>query len=61
MLNCVTNMRLLTLLGAVAILVCASQADSRAQDTNTSPTPASATDSCSRCVSDTVDHSKCIR
>ena len=43
MLNCATNMRLLTLLGAVAILVCASQADSRAQDANTSPTPASAT------------------
>ena len=43
MLNCATNMRLLTLLGAVVILVCASQADSRAQDANTSPTPASAT------------------
>src|SRR5271165_1591925 len=41
MLNCATNMRLLTLLGAVVILVCASQADSRAQDTNTSPAPAS--------------------
>src|SRR5580704_8780859 len=43
MLNCATNMRLLTLLGAVVILVCASQADSRAQDANTSPPPASAT------------------
>jgi Amt family ammonium transporter len=43
MLNCLRNMRLLTLLGAVAILVCASQAASRAQDTTTSPTPASAT------------------
>jgi len=43
MLNCIPNMRLLTLLGAVAILVCASQPDSRAQDANTSPTPASAT------------------
>jgi Amt family ammonium transporter len=43
MLNCIPNMRLLTLLGAVATLVCASQSDSRAQDANTSPTPASAT------------------
>ena len=43
MLNCATNMRLLTLLGAIVILVCASQADSRAQDANASPTPASAT------------------
>ena len=42
MLNCIRNMRLLTLLGAVAILVCASQTASRAQDTTTSPTPASA-------------------
>src|SRR5260370_1198480 len=42
MLNCIPNMRLLTLLGAVATLVCASQSDSRAQDANTSPTPASA-------------------
>jgi len=43
MLNCATNMRLLTLLGTIVILVCASQADSRGQDANTSPTPASAT------------------
>jgi hypothetical protein len=44
MLNCVTNMRLLTLLGTVAILVCASQPDSRAQDANTSPaSPTSST------------------
>jgi ammonium transporter, Amt family len=43
MLNCIPNMRLLTLLGAVATLVCASQSDSRAQDANISPTPASAT------------------
>jgi ammonium transporter, Amt family len=41
--NCLRNMRLITLLGAVAILVCASQAPSRAQNTNSSPTPASAT------------------
>ena len=45
MLNCITNRRLLTLLSAVAILVCASQPASRAQDANTSPTPASATSS----------------
>jgi ammonium transporter, Amt family len=43
MLNCIPNMRLLTLLGAVATLVCASQSDSKAQDSNASPTPASAT------------------
>src|SRR3974377_625480 len=42
MLNCIRTMRLLTLLGAVAILVCASQAESRAQATNVSPTQASA-------------------
>jgi ammonium transporter, Amt family len=41
--NCLRNMRLVTLLGAVAILVYASQAASRAQDANSSPTSASAT------------------
>ena len=43
MLNSLRNTRLLTLLGAVAILVCASQAASRAEDTTPSPTPASGT------------------
>jgi ammonium transporter, Amt family len=41
--NCLRNMRLVTLLGAVAILVYASQAASRAQGANSSPTSASAT------------------
>jgi Amt family ammonium transporter len=43
MLNCLRNTPLLPLLSAVAILVCASQAASRAEDTTPSPTPASGT------------------
>jgi Amt family ammonium transporter len=40
MLNCLKKKRLLTLVGAVVVLVTASGATSRAEDANASPTPA---------------------
>ncbi len=42
MLNCLNKMRLLSLAGAVAVLFFGSGASSRAEDTNASPTPATA-------------------
>jgi Amt family ammonium transporter len=40
MLNCIRKMRVPTLLGAVAILICANQVSSRAEDATASPSPA---------------------